>query len=191
MRDNSYDIAYIEAKIASGQDLLACMKDLRSFERRVKELKSRIALQAAATTSTKTSAKRRVIQWPTTACMLQEEALTGDHFHHVNLLRFFDYRVGKSGLETPERQRILKYLYFGELPRVRSEGHMKRWGGRGTPQRLKMLVLSIVDSMEYTKGKSGSNDLTVALRDWRSDLKWLKKSYYAQLPKGSFKWPIV
>lgn len=189
MNDKNYDLNHIEAMIASGQNVGECLKELRSVERLVKELKSRAALQATATKSVNSPSKKGTIEWPRTACMPQEEALSEDHFSHPNMLGFFGYRVGKTGLETPERQSILKYVYFGELPRVMRHGHTKRWGEPGTPQRLRMLARSIVDLMEYTMGKSGKNDLTVALRDWRSDLKWLKKTHYAQLPKGCFKWP--
>ena len=185
MKISSIHFDRIEKKISEGKDLPGCLKELDSVAVRVEGLRLQIESRAAALGA------RPYVKWPKTARMVQEDALLGDHFDQQSLLAFLGYRTGAVGATQDERRAVLRYIYWGEIPRVVSEEHMKEWGEPMTSKRLCKLAYSIYWGMEFTKKKSGKNNVGVAIRERKDDLRWLETGFFSCFHEGDFKWPPV
>jgi hypothetical protein len=74
---------------------------------------------------------------------------------------------------------------------VVSEEHMNEWGEPMTSKRLCKLAYSIFRGMEFTKKKCGRNNVGVAIRERKDDLKWLETGFFSCFHEGDFKWPPV
>ncbi len=100
------------------------------------------------------------------------------------------YRVGTaSSLKATERRRILETIFSADT--LDFEGHddayVERWGAANSAERLQRIVRQIMFSMNLASGK-GWSDMQ-CLKDWASDLAWLKRTYYRKAVHG-FKWPV-
>ena len=185
MNNSSIHLDRIEEMISKGKDLPGCLKELDSVAARVEDLRLKIGLRSAA------PGGRPYVAWPKTALMVREDALVGEHFEQQSMLTFFGYRTGVAGATQDERRAVLRYIYLGEIPRVVSEEHMDGWGEPMTSKRLCKLAYSIFRGMEFTKKKCGKNNVGVAIRERKDDLKWLEAEFFNRFHEGSFKWPPV
>lgn len=98
------------------------------------------------------------------------------------------YSVGWSGLDTNERRQILKTAFRGSLPAIgrspSDKAYLALWGAPGTPSRLRRMARHLWQQRNMREERDGYE---VAVREWGSDLAWLKKNFYK--PAMSFKWP--
>ncbi len=95
------------------------------------------------------------------------------------------YRVGVSNDQPePQRRKILNMALNDELPFVESEEYMDGWSGAGTRLRLRRIAWHIAMQIQSFRSK---NNYHVAVKEWESDLNWLRRTYYK--PFMRFIWP--
>ncbi|HOG16217.1 MAG TPA: hypothetical protein PLB96_02640 [Syntrophales bacterium] len=111
---------------------------------------------------------------------------TWDHqlLQKVGLLRYLGYHVGGKGKLPSERRDILSralkcYLPVGKLPKY----YLQEWGSPQSAERLKKMANSIATFIRNAKIKQ--KPPLQAIRDWETDLNWLRDEYY----NGQFPWP--
>jgi len=100
-------------------------------------------------------------------------------------LHVLGYRVGRTGEDTVTRRSILSRAFTSKLPIVESLNYMVGWGEPETPDRLRRIAEHI--AVICGNQKNRANPSKEAIKDWESDLEWLKETYY----HGSFTfhWP--
>lgn len=98
-------------------------------------------------------------------------------------LHVLGYRVGKSGKAESVRRAILKQAFLENLPNVGSVKYMAFWGIPGTAKRLGAIANHIAWKC-IGSGRPGA-DNEQSETEWRSDLKWLKATFY----DGKFEFP--
>ena len=125
--------------------------------------------------------------WPSTESPKGDGALPDDAFQYKRgLLGFMGYRVGVSGAPSRNRQALLRDVYCGILPKVNSHEYMSGWGGPKSARRLKKMAESIASFVRNHRRRSeGASSLTV--KQWETDLRYLKSAYYDGVYK--FRWP--
>jgi hypothetical protein len=100
------------------------------------------------------------------------------------------YSVGRSGGHSDERRRILKKAFNGSLPAFgkssSDRAYLALWGAPGTASRLRRMARHLWQQRNMREGRKSYEE---AVRDWGSDLAWLKKNFYK--PAMSFKWPSI
>lgn len=102
-------------------------------------------------------------------------------------LKELSYTVGIThGLPARERREILSSAFLGDLPWVHSDEYMSEWGRNATRRRLWRISHHL--SWLARTWKHSPNH-TEAVKDWVSDLEYLRKKYYK--PWMRFKWPKV
>ena len=127
--------------------------------------------------------------WPTTEASASSGSLPDSVFaHERGVLGYMGYKVGKSGISRRKREALLDDAYLEQLPNVNSREYMTEWGKPKTAKRLRKMAHSLA---EFTKNlkKSDSKMYAVAIRDWESDLAYLRVQYYEG--KYSFEWPAT
>jgi hypothetical protein len=130
-------------------------------------------------------------KWPSTEIRTLVMAATPDvgAVHHAATEKFsgerilsdFDYRVGRRGLPISERRRILGSLLTTSHQRF--EAKYNNFGKPGSAQRLRRLAYAIAYCVR--RAKRQSNDYSIAIDDWETDLRYLKQHHY----DGKFDWP--
>jgi len=126
--------------------------------------------------------------WPSTQVSLWSgnEELVAD-WPEKGLLGSLNYKVGRSGLLTNERRKILTRAFVDNVPKELPVSYTKDWGIPESQQRLKKIANSIAAFCRIAKLRTSHNSED-AIHDWEADLKWLHKKYYE--PKGfRFNWP--
>ena len=107
----------------------------------------------------------------------------------VGVLSKMGYKVGKDGIyDQNMRHQVLNMIYLkeqGALPRVMSKSYLDEWGLAGSCKRLEKMANSIATFCRNAKRKD--NDMTVAIKHWEEDLKWLKQKYIDS--HCVFQWP--
>jgi hypothetical protein len=105
--------------------------------------------------------------------------------HERSGLNLCGYRVGKTcGRPPGERKRLLDYFYQRKLPNLVKKFHGDDYGAPNSSRRLKKMANNIAWNCKNKK-KISAGRYRVAIEDWETDLKYLKKTYY----DGRFNWP--
>jgi hypothetical protein len=99
-------------------------------------------------------------------------------------LSIMGYRAGVSGLDEESRRRILRSAFEGPLPFVESPAYMESWGGPATAERLKRIAYHLSSTIDTHRNRA---NLHVAVSDWKTDLAWLKETFYRGI--FTFYWP--
>lgn len=126
--------------------------------------------------------------WPSTKIDLDSQpGVSSQDWPKVGLLKHMGYRVGVEGEAESRRRRILREIYTRtDLPNVVSLKYMQEWGSAKSNVRLEKLANCIAALCRNAK-RNQSGNYSRAVDDWESDLKWLKKTFYAG--RFRFKWP--
>lgn len=96
-------------------------------------------------------------------------------------LTCFGYRVGKTN-GRPEHQRndILKYAIWGQIPDFFPDYYRRAWGNPGTYKRYH----KIIDHLNMLADqRDGRRNYEVAVSHWRRDVNWLRDSYQSLMNK--------
>lgn len=124
-------------------------------------------------------------RWPTTIVHGGGEAKLEEEWPEVGFLRHLGYRVGKQGVATSERRRLLNKAYtidaYNEIPKSYADD----WGEPRSGKRLSKMANSIAAFCKLQKRKDRPS--WKAIDDWESDLEWLYRNYYAG--RYNFQWP--
>lgn len=100
-------------------------------------------------------------------------------------LKRMGYTVGIThGLSKAERRKILKRAYLEDIPSVGDEKYMEEWS---KPRRVKRLWRIAHHLHWLCNSRKNNPNMCYAIKDWSSDLDWLKKTYYR--PWMRFRWP--
>lgn len=127
--------------------------------------------------------------WPSTNGGNGDGSLRFDAWHKEGMLSYLGYRVGATDGEAPgTRQRILDTAFAQVLPPVNDPDYHQAWGSPETAARLKRLANEIARFARHAKSKR-SADMSSAVDDWESDLRYLYDTYYVR--KFGFGWPRV
>jgi hypothetical protein len=132
---------------------------------------------------------REYFKWPGTDALPGTGGKgTATYQHKQGLPAFMGYRVGHSGISASKRRELLREIYEGALPRVNSTDYMTKWGEPETASRLKQLAYFIAGLVKDRK-KNDRKRYHAAIRDWESDLAYLKPAFYDGRYDHNFKWP--
>ena len=127
--------------------------------------------------------------WPSTAGGNGDGSLRFDAWHKEGMLSYLGYKVGATDGEAPgTRQRILDAAFCEILPPVNDPDYHQAWGQPETAARLKRLANEIARFARHAKSKR-SADMSSAIEDWESDLRYLYDTYYVR--RFGFGWPRV
>ncbi|RCW87572.1 hypothetical protein [Phyllobacterium bourgognense] len=126
--------------------------------------------------------------WPSGHAINGNGQLTTKNWLEVGLLGYAGYRVGAtSDLTSSARQRILDNVLAQPVPTVFSIKYRNEWGDTGSCTRLWKMAESIAAFMRNARRRNGSSE---AVRDWQTDLNYLKDRYY--FSSGcAFAWPSI
>jgi hypothetical protein len=125
--------------------------------------------------------------WPSTDAPASRYGFSGDHFSYKEgLLSFVGYQVGRNGLSPETRLQTLDCVFHNKLPNVESPEYMDEWSSPRTPGRLQKMAESIAAFTRNAKRRT-SHDLSQAIDDWESDLRYLYDEYY--VGTFHFSWP--
>ncbi|MER8387072.1 hypothetical protein NKH14_16405 [Mesorhizobium sp. M1380] len=126
-------------------------------------------------------------RWPDTDAPGGDGSVGGVQFMDEGMLLRMDYRVGvRNGASTPVRRQILRQLFEDTLPPVFPPDYMRKWGDKGSVQRLRTLAYTIAPLTKNLKRKHDSH-MDVAIGEYESDLQWLYETYY--VGRFRFDWP--
>jgi hypothetical protein len=116
-------------------------------------------------------------EWPSTNAPASKFGFKGDIFFYKDgLLSYVGYRVGYDGVRKHIRRRILDCVFHNFLPRVVSFEYMDEWGSPKTAARLHKLADTLAAFTRNAKRRKTA-DLSIAISDWESDLKYLFQKY--------------
>ncbi|GLR05228.1 hypothetical protein GCM10007906_28160 [Vibrio hyugaensis] len=126
-------------------------------------------------------------RWPSTIAFEADGSLPEVQWPQIGVLKAVGYTVGAQGLPQTERRSILKNVYMQTLPYVDSRSYMNEWGEPSSSERLKKMAETLASLTKGAKRKTQAN-MNQAIRDWESDLAWLKEQYYLE-HKYVWVWP--
>ena len=125
--------------------------------------------------------------WPSTHVGLGDQSQRFDGWHLEGMLGYLGYRVGSTNGATDfARRKILDAVFASILPPVNDASYVRDWAPPGTASRLKRLANEIAMFARNGKRKR-SADMSSAVSDWESDLRYLHQTYY--VGKFAFGWP--
>jgi hypothetical protein len=100
-----------------------------------------------------------------------------------SILHKFGYTAKHGELSVKERQSILREVFEQPLSNfLESNSDRLRWGSAKSPQRL----YAISNFLYWLMNFQGSTK-PLAAQKWKSDLEWLKATFYNK--KMAFQWP--
>lgn len=125
---------------------------------------------------------------PKTNALAGDGSLSEDGWRRVGFLGYLGYSVGAtSELSITARHRLLALAFRVEVPTVFPSDYRSAWGPTTSCKRLQKIANSIATFARNAKLAGGK---PMAVSDWESDLKHLKKKYF--LPyRCAFKWPTL
>jgi hypothetical protein len=130
---------------------------------------------------------RGYFKWPSTDAPASKYGFDCEAYFYTNgLLGFVGYKVGNEGESTMVRLKILDCVFHNKLPKVESPEYMSEWGGVETSERLKKMAECIAAFVRNAKRRSDA-DMSIAIDEWESDLKYLYDKYYSRVSR--FSWP--
>ncbi len=103
----------------------------------------------------------------------------------IGLLKYLGYQVGLKGTRPQQRRRILAAIYESTLPDKFPEDYIEKWGDPETGKRLVQLAGTLARLCKNLKRKAVPP--AKAIREYESDLNWLKDRYYTG--RYRFLWP--
>jgi hypothetical protein len=101
------------------------------------------------------------------------------------MLKEMGYKVGRNGLSTPVRQRMLSEIFTRSLPPVFPKPYMDQWGANGSARRLHKIADCLAAFARNAARLPGNYD--EAISDWKEDLEYLHDAHYAG--RYGFGWP--
>lgn len=134
---------------------------------------------------------KKLLKWPTTNAPLGLEDFFPNGWQETGLLSSSGYIVGKSGASEADRKLILSSLVENKikLQGFRAD-YLSNWGEAATLDRLLKIARTIAVLCRNAKGSP--HDFTKAIREWESDLIFLKDKYfYNFLNLDNREWPIT
>lgn len=124
--------------------------------------------------------------WPTTNVQPGYGYLAEIDAPSKGMLAHMGYHVGSNGKALTERRRILDKTYKeAHLPFVESDEYVAQWGEPYSSKRLKKIADSLATFTRNAK-LGNRRHMNTAIRDWESDLEYLRNKYY---PSHRFAWP--
>ena len=102
------------------------------------------------------------------------------------LLGKMGYHVGSSGVGQKKRREILADVLELPFEQIQRQGFNDYWGNAKDTSRLKAMAFAIFCFINCRKNNPS---MIYAIGDWRSDLEWLKTTYYDNLKVKPFEWP--
>ncbi|CAK1735148.1 hypothetical protein [Vibrio crassostreae] len=131
--------------------------------------------------------KLTIFKWPSTIASEADGSLPEVEWPKIGVLKAVGYTVGAQGLLQADRRTILTNVYMQSLPYVDSRSYMNEWGEPLSSDRLKKMAETLASLTKGAKRKTQAN-MKQAIRDWESDLAWLKEQYYLE-HKYLWVWP--
>lgn len=110
---------------------------------------------------------------------------TSDVMVDDGMLKEMGYKVGRNGLSTPVRQRMLSEIFTRALPPVFPKPYMDQWGANGSARRLHKIADCLAAFARNAARLPGNYD--EAISDWQEDLEFLHETHYAG--RFGFGWP--
>ncbi len=145
-------------------------------------LRKRIATRLTQLQETETQFK-----WSKTTANPGSQNLSNDVFkYEQGLLKYYGYKVGRSGLSHRERWEILDRVFSQPLLEIDNAAYLNEWGEPKSAKRLQKIVDSIAAFTRNAKRRD-KHSFSKAIQDWETDLAYLKKTYYDK--RFSFGYP--
>ena len=114
------------------------------------------------------------------------ENLSNDVFQYEQgLLKYYGYKVGRSGLSQGERWEILDQVFSQALLQIDNTAYLNEWGEPKSARRLQKIADSIAAFTRNAKRRN-RHSFSKAIQDWETDLAYLKRTYYNNF---SFQYP--
>lgn len=107
------------------------------------------------------------------------------NFADVSALKLLGYSVGKNGLSVEDRKELLEQFLTGPLPSIVNKLFGDEWDSPGSEVRLKKMADTISTNCKNFK-RNDADKYNTAIKDWETDLAWLKKKFYK---RSRFPWP--
>jgi hypothetical protein len=129
------------------------------------------------------------IDWPSTHVGFTFQPLkheTTEDWLKNGILHTMGYSVGRNGLNEIKRRNILLRTYTTNLPNNFSEDYLRQWGKPNSPERLLKMANTIAAFARNAKKRRNPTH-KYAIKDWESDLNWLKEQFYHG--RYTFIWP--
>jgi hypothetical protein len=127
-------------------------------------------------------------KWPDTEAPGGDGSVAGVQFMDEGMLLRMGYRVGVwNGEPEPVRRQILKQIFEDALPPLFRPDYMRKWGEKGTAQRLRTMACTIAPLTKNLKRQHDSRQDT-AIAEYEADLQWLYETYY--VGHFGFAWPL-
>ncbi len=127
-------------------------------------------------------------EWPHTNIYPSRFMLPAIDAPGNGILAVCGYRVGNNGERENVRREVLRKIYLETLPYVESIDYMNEWGQENSPARLEKMANSIAT---FARNALRMNqNYEKAIREWTTDLAWLKREFYDTM-HWAFAWPKI
>lgn len=126
--------------------------------------------------------------WPDASFAHSPELSEFSFQNEKGLLGSMGYHVGEHAAPEGERRQILVQVFEAHqlnFPEELPDRYKNGWGLANSAQRLKKIADSICHFAKSFVAQRGTE--YAAVEHWRSDLQWLKATYYE--PSFKFEWP--
>lgn len=129
-------------------------------------------------------------EWPSCHVDPSHKGLEEFGSIRIGVLKRMGYEVGMSGIASAsDRQGILVRVFEqAQLPLVGDFNHMREWGGPKSAVRLRKMATDLSTFIRNAT-RIHSQDMTIAIRHWSEDLKFLRDNIYRGRFDGTFQWP--
>jgi hypothetical protein len=101
------------------------------------------------------------------------------------MLKEMRYSVGRHGVSTEVRQKMLSEIFLRTLPPVFPKPYMDQWAQNGSARRLHKIADCLAAFARNASRLPGNYD--EAISDWQEDLQYLYENHY--VGKFGFGWP--
>lgn len=102
------------------------------------------------------------------------------------MLKEMGYTVGRNGLPSNVRQKMLSEVFLRSLPPAFPKPYMEQWGANGSARRLHKIADSLAAFARNASRMDGNYD--EAISDWQEDLQYLHDRHY--VGTFGFGWPV-
>lgn len=135
----------------------------------------------------------KALKWPDTEIGKSVGKLMQLGWINTGLLSYEGYRVGTYAEEEDERLAVLDEFLLKDFSSYKSfsESYLAEWGCPMTWKRLMKMANTIASLCR--NAKRSPFDYSIAIKEWESDLSYLKRQYYDNWVKGSegdLEWPL-
>ncbi len=134
----------------------------------------------------------RGFEWPTYGAGNGDDFdidIADGEWHANSPLTSMGYHVGDKGLMDKERKALLRKIFQGRIkfPADFSPAERDEWGSPQSPARLEKMAARLAKNITLHGGRLGYDSL--AVKEWKKDLAWLRKQFYGA--KMRFSWPNI